>query len=498
MNEPSKLLENTPTQLLLDGEWVPSVSGRRFATKNPATDEVLAEVAEAGITDVDLAVAAARRSFEDGRWSRLKPSIRARILWRAAELIEAKLEELSILETLDNGKPISDARKIDVPQAAAHFFYHSGWCTKLEGATIPVSWPGHLNYTVREPVGVVGQITPWNFPLIMAARNVAPALAAGNSIVLKPSEETPLSALLLGEILLQAGVPDGVVNIVPGFGDVAGAHLAGHPDVDKISFTGGHDTARRVIEASARNFKRLTLELGGKAPSIILEDADLEAAIRGAIAGAFHNQGQNCCAASRLYVSQNIRSDFMAEFADRVRAMQLGNGLDADTELGPLISPRHLARVEGYVTSALREGAELVVGGERPGGRLGKGYFFRPSVLEGASEEMEVSRDEVFGPVVVVHSFEDLDEVAGRANDTPYGLAAGIWTSNISKAHALARRLQAGTVWINCWERFDAASPFGGFKQSGYGRATGRQSVEEYTQIKSVWVDESAGLHPRS
>ena len=489
------LIASIPRQLFIDGRWSDAASGASLTTVNPATGQPLAEIAAAEAADVERAVAAARRAFDDGRWTGLTPMQRSRILWRVGELIERDADQLALVETLDNGKPLSAARKVDLPQAAQHFFYHAGWCTKLEGETMPVSWPRHLAYTLREPVGVVGQIIPWNYPLIMAARNLAPALACGNTVVLKPSEETPLTALWLAKLLAEAGVPDGVVNVVPGYGRAAGAALAGHADVDRLVFTGGVVTARAVVAASAGNFKRLTLELGGKAPFIVFPDADMGAALTAAVRGSFGNQGQNCCAVTRLYLHKNIAEDFREKLVAATERLKIGEGRKDGVEFGPLISARHRDRVESYVGIARDEGASVLTGGERP---QADGFFLRPTVLAGVADEARVSKEEIFGPVVATYEFDGPAEAITRANNSPYGLAASVWTQDLSLAHEVARRLRVGCVWTNCFSRFDAAAPWGGVKQSGYGTGIGRHAIEEYTQPKAVWIDTTTGDPARS
>jgi acyl-CoA reductase-like NAD-dependent aldehyde dehydrogenase len=489
------LIASVPSQLFIDGRWSDAASGASLTTVNPATGQPLAEIAAAEEADVERAVAAARRAFDDGRWTGLTPMQRSRILWRVGELIERDAAQLALVETLDNGKPLSAARKVDLPQAAQHFFYHAGWCTKLEGETMPVSWPRHLAYTLREPVGVVGQIIPWNYPLIMAARNLAPALACGNTIVLKPSEETPLTALWLAKLLAEAGVPDGVVNVLPGYGRTAGAALAGNADVDRLVFTGGVVTARAVVAASAGNFKRLTLELGGKAPFIVFPDADMDAALAAAVRGGFGNQGQNCCAVTRLYLHRSIAKDFRDKLVAATERLKIGEGREEGVEFGPLISARHRDRVESYVGIARDEGAAVLTGGERA---KAHGFFLKPTVLAGVADEARVSKEEIFGPVVATYDFDEPAEAIARANNSPYGLAASVWTQDLSLAHEVARRLRVGCVWTNCFSRFDAAAPWGGVKQSGYGTGIGRHAIEEYTQPKAVWIDTTTGDPARS
>ena len=478
----------TTRQLFIDGQWVDAVSGKTFETPNPATGDTLATVASGDAEDIDRAVRAARRAFEDGPWSRFTPSDRGRIVWRIGDLILEHLEELAQLETLDNGKPLGVARAADVPLAADLFHYMAGWATKIEGNSITLSVPyapgaNFHAYTLREPVGVVGQIIPWNFPLLMAAWKLGPALAAGNCVVLKPAEQTPLSALRLAELIAEAGVPNGVVNVVTGFGETAGAALAAHDDVDKVAFTGSTEVGKLIIHAAAGNLKKLTLELGGKSPNIVFSDAEPEAAIAGAANAIFFNHGQCCVAGSRLFVQEDRFDEVVAGVAEIAKSIKLGDGMDPDTEMGPLVSDEQLQRVTGYLESGKHDGASALSGGSRRGDR---GYFVEPTVLTNTSPEMSVVREEIFGPVVVAAPFQSLDDIAKVANDTPYGLGAGIWTKDISKAHALAKKIRAGTVWINCYNIFDAALPFGGYKQSGWGREMGHQVLEAYTEVKSV------------
>jgi phenylacetaldehyde dehydrogenase len=474
-------------QLFIDGKWVAAASGRTFATPNPSTGETLARVAEGDAEDIDRAVRAARAAFE-GPWSRMTPSERGRVVWRIGDLILEHLEELAELESLDNGKSVVVARVADVPLAADLFHYMAGWATKLDGTTITPSVPYMPGaefhaYTLREPVGVVGQIIPWNFPLLMAAWKLGPALTTGNTVVLKPAEQTPLTALRLAELIAEAGVPDGVVNVVTGFGETAGAALAAHPGVDKVAFTGSTEVGKMIVQAAAGNLKKVSLELGGKSPNIIFDDADLETSIAGAADAIFFNHGQCCIAGSRLYVQEDRFDDVVSGVADIAKSIKLGAGMEPDTQMGPLVSEEQLARVSGYVESGLAEGATAVVGGRRSGER---GYFIEPTVLTNTRPDMKVVREEIFGPVVVATPFSDIDQIAATANDSSYGLGAGIWTSDISKAHRLARRLRAGTVWINCWNVFDAALPFGGYKESGWGREMGHEVLEAYTEVKAV------------
>lgn len=476
-------------KLLIGGQWAEAASGKTFPVYNPATDEVIAQVAEGGKEDIDRAVKAARRALDSGPWARMTPSERGRIIWKIGDLLLDNLEEFAQLESLDNGKPITVARAADVPLAADLFHYMAGWATKIEGSTIPLSVPytpgtSYHAYTLREPVGVVGQIIPWNFPLLMAAWKIGPALAAGNCIILKPAEETPLSALRLGELCLEAGLPKGVLNVVTGFGESAGAPLAAHPDVDKIAFTGSTEVGRLIVQAAVHNLKKVTLELGGKSPNIVLADADLETAVPGAANAIFFNHGQCCAAGSRLFVQEKYFDQVVEGVSAQAKQIKLGPGLDPDTQMGPLVSRDQLRRVTGYLDSGREQGVTATTGGVRRGE---KGYFIEPTVLVGAGEDTKVYKEEIFGPVVTAIPFKDLDdELIRRANDTVYGLAAGIWTKDVGKAHALAKQLSAGTVWINCYNIFDAALPFGGYKQSGWGREMGREVLNNYTEHKSV------------
>ncbi len=478
---------STPRQLFIDGQWADSASGRTFETPNPATGETLARVAEGEAEDIDRAVRAARRAFEEGPWGRMTTSDRGRIIWRIGDLINEHLDELAQLESLDNGKPFAVAQAADVPLSADMFWYMAGWATKLEGDTKTLSVPympgaNFHSYTLREPVGVVGQIIPWNFPLLMAAWKLAPALACGNTVVLKPAEQTPLTALLLAQLIAEAGVPDGVVNVVPGYGETAGAALAAHHNVDKIAFTGSTEVGKLIANAATGNLKKVSLELGGKSPNVVFDDAD-SSAIAGAAGAIFFNHGQCCVAGSRLYVQRGRFDEVVDGVAQIAKSIKLGPGLEQDTQMGPLVSDEQLRRVTGLVDSGIAEGATALSGGGRHGDR---GYFVEPTVLTNTHPEMTVVREEIFGPVVVASPFTDLDEVAAAANDTPYGLGAGIWTKDISKAHALAKKIRAGSIYINCYNVFDAALPFGGYKQSGWGREMGHEVLEAYTEIKAV------------
>ena len=475
--------------MLIHDRWVESVSGKTFPVYNPATGEVMAQVAEGDAADIDLAVKAARKAFEHGAWHEMTPSDRGKLLWKLGDLIDKNLTELAELEALDNGKPMTVARAADVPLAAELFRYMAGWATKLEGNTIPLSVPytpgaQYLAYTRREPVGVVGQIIPWNFPLLMAAWKMGPALATGCTVVLKPAEQTPLSALRLGELILEAGFPAGVVNIVTGYGE-AGAALAAHGDVDKVAFTGSTEVGRLVLQAASGNLKKVSLELGGKSPNVVFGDADLEQAIAGAASAIFFNQGQVCCAGSRLYVEKKAFDRVVEGIAERAKKIRVLPGMDPESDMGPLVSKEQLDRVCGYLEMGEREGAQALAGGKKHGG---DGYFVQPTVLVGMAHDAKVMQEEIFGPVVTAVPFTDVEELVPRANGSMYGLAAGIWTSDVGKAHRLANAIQAGTVWVNCFNIFDAALPFGGYKQSGWGREMGHDVLDLYTQKKAVCI----------
>ena len=477
-----------PRQLFINGQWADAASGKTFETPNPATGETLARVAEGDAEDINRAVRAARKAFEEGPWSRMSPSERGRIIWRIGDLILEHAEELAQLESLDNGKPYPVALGADVPLAADLFHYMAGWATKIEGNTISISVPympgaNFHSYTLREPLGVVGQIIPWNFPLLMAAWKLGPALATGNTVVLKPAEQTPLTALRLAGLIAEAGVPDGVVNVVPGYGETAGAALTAHMDVNKVAFTGSTAVGKLIVAAAAAsNLKKLTLELGGKSPNIVFNDAGPDA-IEGAANAIFFNHGQCCVAGSRLLVQRESFDEVVDGVAQIAKSIKMGPGMEAGTQMGPLVSEEQLRLVTGFLESGEAEGATALAGGGRFGDR---GYFIEPTVLTNTRPDMKVVREEIFGPVLVAAPFTDLDEIAALANDSDFGLGAGIWTRDISKAHALAKKIRAGTVWINCYNVFDASLPFGGYKQSGWGREMGHQVLEAYTEVKAV------------
>ena len=474
-------------QLFINNQWQSAASGNTMEVVNPATEATIATVASAGADDVNVAVAAARAAL-DGPWSRLSARERGRLVHKIATRVMERADDIARLETLHNGKPISESRQIEVPAAAECFEYFAGWADKVVGETIPVKG-NHLTYTLREPVGVVAAIVPWNFPLLLAAWKVAPALACGNTVILKPASQTPLTALALGEIALETGLPPGVLNVLTGPGGTLGQALVEHPGVDKIAFTGDTATGKSIMRSAADTLKKITLELGGKSPNIVLADADLEAALRGASIGIFYGKGEVCAAGSRLLVDRTIKDEFIDKLAARAKKMVPGDPLDPKTRFGAVSSRKQLETVLRYIESGRTEGATLVAGGARADIGTGKGYFVQPTIFADVAPEMTIAREEIFGPVLAAIEFADLDEAIARANDSPYGLAAGVWTRDIKKAHYVARKLQAGTVWVNTYNVYDTAAPFGGYKQSGFGREMSAHALEHYTQIKSVWVD---------
>jgi acyl-CoA reductase-like NAD-dependent aldehyde dehydrogenase len=472
-----------PTKFLINGEWVEPVSGKHYDDINPSTGEVAAQVAEGSAEDVNRAVKAARAAFE-GAWAGVHPGDRGRLLFKLAELVRESAQELAETDAVDAGKPVTNSLRVDIPAAIDCFEYYAGWADKLHGETVPVRAPA-FTYLLRQPVGVIGQIIPWNFPVMMAAWKLAPALACGNTVVLKPAEQSPLSALKLGELCLKAGFPPGVVNIVTGFGE-AGAALVEHPDVDKIAFTGSPEVGRIIVRASAATLKKVSLELGGKSPNVILADADLEAAIRGASGGVFFNQGEVCSAGSRILVEQSIYDAFLDGLTKRTHTIKVGDPLDPETYMGPVVNDEQFDRVMGYIDIGKGEGAKLVAGGERIGER---GFFVQPTIFADVDNRMRIAREEIFGPVASVIPIKDVDDAVAIANDTNYGLAAAVWTRDVAKAHDVAHRLKAGTVWVNTYGATDTRSPWGGFKDSGFGRELGRQALDLYTEYKAVWIN---------
>jgi len=475
----------TRTKLLIGDQWRDAVSGKTFATVNPATEQVIAEVAEGDAADIDLAVREARRAFDSGPWSKMDARDRGKLIGKLAALIDQHSDELALLESLDNGKPIRDSRAADLPLVVDCLHYYAGWADKLHGDTIPIRG-NYFCYTRREPVGVCGQIIPWNFPMLMAAWKWGPALASGCTIVMKPAEQTPLTCLRMAELALEAGFPPGVINVVPGYGPTAGAALVKHPGVDKIAFTGEHRTAQIIMADAAATLKRLTFELGGKSPNIVFADADLDAAVAGAEFGLFFNQGQCCCAGSRLFIEDSVHDQFVEKVVARAKGRKLGNPLDPDTTQGPQVDRAQFDKILGYIAKGKEQGAECLTGGQRFGD---KGFFVEPTVFAGVTDNMAIATDEIFGPVMNILKFKSLDEVVTRANNTCFGLAAAVWTRDVGKAHRIANSVRAGTVWINCYDVFDAAAPFGGFKMSGMGRELGEAALANYTELKTVTMN---------
>ncbi len=482
--EPIKRPRIKQTQCFIGGKWQDAVSGKRFATIDPATEELLAEVAEGDAADIDLAAKAARKAFESGPWSRMDARDRGRVLYRLADLIEEELNDLAALESLDNGKPVRDARAADLPLVIDCLRYYAGYADKIHGSTIPVRG-NYFTYTRKEPVGVVGQIIPWNFPMLMTAWKWGPALAAGCTVVMKPAEQTPLTCLRMAALAQEAGVPDGVINVVPGFGPTAGGAIVKHPGIDKVAFTGEHLTAQIIMREAAQSLKRLTFELGGKSPNVILADSDIEKAVQGTNFGLFFNQGQCCCAGSRVFVEERVHDEVVDRLTSLASSRRLGDPLSPDTEQGPQVDQAQFNKIMSYIQKGKTEGAKCLTGGDRNGDR---GYFIKPTIFADVNDNMSIAKDEIFGPVMSILKFKDWEDLIQRANNTFYGLAAAVWTRDISKAHDFARRVRAGTIWVNCYDVFDAAAPFGGFKMSGQGRELGEDGLRPYTETKTVTI----------
>jgi aldehyde dehydrogenase (NAD+) len=475
-------------QVFIGGQWRPPASGETYATINPATEEESARVAKGDERDIDLAVQAARRAFDQGPWPRMAAAERGRILWKLADLILANLDEMARLESINTGKTLFDSGKVELPFAAEVFRYYAGWATKIHGETLALR-EGAFTFTLRQPIGVVGAIVPWNFPFLLASWKIAPALVAGNTVVLKPASLTPLTALRFAALTAEAGLPEGVFNVVPGPGGKVGMALVRHPGVDKIAFTGSTEVGKGIMREAAGTLKRVSLELGGKSPNVVFADADLEAAARGAMTGIFYNKGEVCAAGSRLFLEQPIHDEFVGRLAERVKGLKVGDPLDKATRMGPVVSRQQLDTVLGYVEAGRREGARLAAGGERATVGTGKGYFVQPTIFTGVTNAMSIAREEIFGPVLSVIPFKDFDDGVVQGNDTSYGLAAAVWTRDVGKALRAARAIRAGTVWVNAYNLYDAALPFGGFKESGFGRELGQVGLDLYTEVKSVWVD---------
>ena len=475
-------------QLYIAGAWRPPVSGETYATINPATEEESARIAKGDERDIDLAVQAARKAFDSGPWPKMSAADRGRIVWKLGDLIMANLDEMVRLESLCTGKTLFDSGKVEIPFAAEIFRYYAGWATKIHGETLALREDA-FTFTLRQPVGVVGAIVPWNFPFLLASWKIAPALAAGNTVVLKPASLTPLTALKFAELCQEAGLPEGVFNVVTGPGAKVGMALVRDPRVDKIAFTGSTEVGKQIMREGASTLKRLSLELGGKSPNIVFADADMEAAIKGAMTGIFYNKGEVCAAGSRLFLEERIHEEFMGKLTERVKGLKVGDPMDKATRMGPVVSAQQMETVLGYIEAGKKEGARLVAGGGRAKVGNGKGYYIEPTIFDGVSNRMKIAREEIFGPVLSVIPFKSVEEGIAEGNTTTYGLAAAVWTRDVAKALRAARAIRAGTVWVNAYNLFDAALPFGGFKESGFGREMGSAGLELYTEVKSVWVD---------
>jgi aldehyde dehydrogenase (NAD+) len=472
-------------QLFINGTWRPPLSGETYSPINPATEEPVAEVGKGDERDIDAAVTAARKAFDEGPWPRMSPHERGRIVWKLGDLIQQNLDEMARLESLCTGKTLFDSGKVEIPFAAEVFRYYAGWASKIHGETLQLR-ENAFTFTLRHPVGVVGAIVPWNFPFLLSSWKIAPALAAGNTMVLKPASQTPLTALKFAELCQEAGLPEGVFSVVTGPGGKVGMALVKDPRVDKIAFTGSTDVGKQIMREAAGTLKRLSLELGGKSPNIVFADADMEAAVRGAMTGIFYNKGEVCAAGSRLFLDERIHDEFMGKLTDRVKGLKVGDPMDKATRMGPVVSKQQMDTVLGYIDAGKREGARLVAGGSRVGS---KGYFIEPTIFDGVTNRMKIAREEIFGPVLSVIPFKSVEDGLAEGNATTYGLAAAVWTRDVAKALKAAKAIRAGTVWVNAYNLFDAALPFGGFKESGFGREMGSAGLDHYTEVKSVWVD---------
>jgi acyl-CoA reductase-like NAD-dependent aldehyde dehydrogenase len=475
-------------EIFVAGKWQPTISGETYQPINPANEEPLAAVGKGDERDIDAAVAAARKAFDEGPWPKMSPHERGRIVWKLGDLIQQNLDEMAKLESLCTGKTMFDSGKVEIPFAAEVFRYYAGWATKIHGETLQLR-DNAFTFTLRHPVGVIGAIVPWNFPFLLSSWKLAPALAAGNTVVIKPASQTPLTALKFAELCQEAGLPDGVLNVVTGPGGKVGMAMVRDPRVDKIAFTGSTEVGKQIMREAAGTLKRLSLELGGKSPNIVFADADMEAAVRGAMTGIFYNKGEVCAAGSRLFLEQSIHDEFMAKLTDRVKTFKVGDPMDKATRMGPVVSKAQMDTVLGYIEAGKREGAQLVAGGQRASVGNGKGYYVEPTIFDGVSNTMTIAREEIFGPVLSVIPFKSVEEGIAQGNATSYGLAAAVWTRDVGKALRAAKAIRAGTVWVNAYNLFDAALPFGGFKESGFGREMGSVGLDGYTEVKTVWVD---------